>query len=96
MFRALREADYNAIRDGKYNGKTVKVFYGCDNYKDDEDHINNLMDVVEAECPGVNRSGLTTHRVSMQESSRHAHMMVIPVEVKSEVVRRNRSNYTTL
>lgn len=100
IVRCIKEKDYIAIRDGKYNHQTVYVYYGFNNYRADIQHINAVAEMIRyelyAEHITVRDTDMTIHYVTREESIRHAGYTMIYVMVDTRVVNNNLASMFTI
>ena len=93
--RCLHENDYITIRDGKFTKGFARVYYGFNNYDDSPRHINEIVKVLvdETYCDDEE---MHVHRVTREESIRHANYTMIQVTEAACKIKENLDKYDVL
>lgn len=95
VIRCLHEKDYVAIRDGNCTKGFVRVYYGFNNYNDSPAHVKALTHIALTETY-TEEEDMHVHRVTREESIRHADHTMIQFTDQAAKIKDNLNNYTIL
>lgn len=97
LLRCIHDSVYHDIRKDMYKGDTVNVYYGFDSYNASVARINQVVEIVKQENPGICEEDMDVVFITRGMSIRHAHFTMICVARKTALVKEHlEKDYTIL
>lgn len=98
ILRMIPNSEFKAIRDGSYAESKVPVYYAfTSSYRWDVEHINEIVNVIRKEHPGIRLSDMNVRHIDKKMSIQHAEYTAVQVMVLTSCVKlRLLDDYTTL
>lgn len=96
ILRMIPNNEFHKIRDGKYRQTYCRVYYGYNCYRNDPEFINDIVQVIKCELPGITNDQMHIHCITMDESITHYRFTTVQIIMKADDVKKNLSSYTIL
>ena len=97
LLRCIHDSVYHDIRQDAYKENVVRVYYGFDSYNASVARINQVVEIVKQENPGVREEDMDVIFITRGMSIRHAHFTMISVARDVSAVKEHlEKDYTIL
>ena len=97
LLRCIHDSVYHDIRKDVYKENIVRVYYGFDSYNASVARINQVVEIVKHENPGIREEDMDVVFITRGMSNRHAHFTMICVARKASLVKDHlEKDYTIL
>lgn len=96
LLRCIHDSVYHDIRQDVYKENVVRVYYGFDSYNASVARINQVVDIVKQENPGIREEDMDVIFITRGMSIRHAHFTMISVYQPAAKVKAQLEDYTIL
>lgn len=96
VIRGIRYSEFVEIRNCTFSGKTVKVYYGFNTYRNDKEYVDKIKSKIVSEYPHIKESDMEEYLVTTEDSITHANHTTVAVNVNVSKVRKRLSDYTIL
>lgn len=97
LLRCIHESVYHDMRKDVYKEDIVRVYYGFDSYNASVARINQVVEIVKQENPGIREEDMDVVIITRGMSIRHAHFTMICVTRDISTVKEHlEKDYTIL